>query len=231
MTASYSASVFIEPPRVGPHIVWDWNGTLLSDNDAVITAVNMVCAAFGRTPIDIDHWRSIYSRPLSACYERLLERALSDAEWASLDRLYHRAYRELLPTCRLAAGVPTTLAGWNQAGGGQSLLSMWFHDELVPLVAAYRLTNLFTRIDGLRVDVGGESKTSHLSDHLAAQDLAASDVVVIGDVVDDAVAAAKVGARCVLVSIGMGSRQALAASGMPVADSVPEALRLAAAMV
>jgi phosphoglycolate phosphatase-like HAD superfamily hydrolase len=122
--------------------------------------------------------------------------------------------------------VPTALADWNRAGGKQSLPSMWFHDQLVPLVIEHGLTGLFTRIDGLRVDVGGESKAGHLAEHLAVQGLAAGDVVVVGDVLDDAVAAAKVGARCVLVSTGMGGREALAASGAPVVDSVSEALRV-----
>ena len=29
------------------HVVWDWNGTLFADNDAVLAAVNRVCADFG----------------------------------------------------------------------------------------------------------------------------------------------------------------------------------------
>jgi phosphoglycolate phosphatase-like HAD superfamily hydrolase len=206
------------------HIVWDWNGTLLDDNDAVLTAVNAVCAAFGRDPIDLDHWRSIFSRPLNVCYQRLLGRMLTAEDWAKLDRLYHDTYRELLDTVRLAPGVPDELHRWAAAGRSQSLLSMWFHDELVPLVTEYQLAGLFARVDGLRVNTGGGSKAEHLAEHLAEQRLDPADVVVIGDVVDDAVAAAHVGARCVLVSTGVMSRAKLLAGGVPVADSVADAI-------
>ncbi|WP_229680300.1 HAD family hydrolase [Saccharopolyspora thermophila] len=206
------------------HIVWDWNGTLLDDNDAVVAAVNAVCTAFDRDHIDLDEWRSMFSRPLLQCYERLLRRSLSAEDWARIDVLYHEAYRNLLHTCGLATGVPDVLRDWVAAGRSQSLLSMWFHDELVPLVTELGLHELFDRIDGLRDDVGGGSKAEHLVRHLEAQQLDARDVVLIGDVLDDAHAAEQAGTRCVLLTTGVMSRSALERSGFPVVDSIPEAL-------
>jgi phosphoglycolate phosphatase-like HAD superfamily hydrolase len=204
--------------------VWDWNGTILDDNDAVVSAVNSVCVAFGRAPIELEYWRSIYRRPLLDCYRDLLGRELSTADWAEIDRRYHDAYRELLPTTRLAPGIPDELYRWRDAGGRQSLLSMWFHHELVPLVTEHGLADLFTRIDGLRVDVGGHGKTAHLIEHLDALAVDRAEVLLIGDVLDDAVAARAAGVRCVLVTTGVMSRSALAAGGVPVVDSIAEAL-------
>ncbi|MBW4721617.1 HAD family hydrolase [Saccharothrix obliqua] len=203
------------------HVVWDWNGTLLNDTHAVLKAVNRVCTHFGRVEVSLTEWRAMFSRPLVACYERLLSRTLSAADWALIDLLYHEEYRGLLDTCRLADGVPDHLRTWP---GTQSLLSMWFHDELVPLVTAFGLTGLFTRVDGLRLDTDGGSKAEHLAQHLAHQGLDPADVVLIGDVVDDAEAARHVGARAILVTTGVGDRGKLAATGVPVVDSIPEAL-------
>src|ERR1700743_565730 len=95
---TYGGSVRNERIR---HVVWDWNGTILDDNDAVVAAVNTVCAAFGRMPIDLDFLRSIYRRPLRDCYRDLLGRDLSADDWADIDKRYHDAYRALLPTTRL----------------------------------------------------------------------------------------------------------------------------------
>ncbi|HEY3753357.1 MAG TPA: HAD family hydrolase [Pseudonocardiaceae bacterium] len=206
------------------HVVWDWNGTILDDNDAVVTAVNTVCTAFGRAPIDLDYLRSIYRRPLRDCYRELLGRELSTDDWAEIDRRYHAAYRELLPTTRLTPGIPDELFRWQEAGGSQSLLSMWFHDELVPLVGEHGLAELFARVDGLRVDVGGHGKAAHLIEHLTALRLDPADVLLVGDVLDDAAAAEAAGAHCVLVTTGITSRPALLASGVPVVDSIAEAL-------
>lgn len=208
------------------HVVWDWNGTLLDDNQAVLDSVNQVCAGFGRPSITMDFWRDTFSRPLVACYERLLERQLSAEDWVRLDKTYHEAYRAVLDTCALATGVPTALHGWAATGGTQSLLSMWFHHELVPLITQFGLLELFARVDGLRVDTGGGSKAEHLIEHLAALRLDPAEVVLIGDVVDDSDAAEAAGAACVLVTTGMMSRRKLAATGRPVVDSIPEALAL-----
>ena len=207
-----------------PHIVWDWNGTLLDDNDAVVAAVNEVCTAFGRERIDLEHWRSIFSRPLVHCYERLLDRTLTDAEWTHLEELYHGSYRELLHTARLASGVPDVLAEWGEAGRTQSLLSMWFHDELVALVTELDLHPLFERVDGLRDEVGGGAKAAHLKRHLAELARDPAEVVLVGDVLDDAQAAAEAGTGCVLVATGVMSRRSLETAGVPVAADIAEAV-------
>jgi phosphoglycolate phosphatase-like HAD superfamily hydrolase len=60
------------------HIVWDWNGTLLDDNHANIVAVNRICAQFGRPPIELDYWRSVFQRPLMPCYEELVGRRFTN---------------------------------------------------------------------------------------------------------------------------------------------------------
>lgn len=206
------------------HIVWDWNGTLLDDTHAVIAAVNVVCTAFDRDHVDVHEWRALFGRPLLRSYERLLGHPVSERDWARIDELYHNAYRELLHTCHLAQGVPDALRDWNEQGGTQSLLSMWFHDELVPLVAEFGLDKLFARVDGLRSQVGGETKARHLQEHLAALELDGSDVVLVGDVEDDARAAERAGARCVLLTTGMMSREVLERTGHPVVDSIPEAI-------
>jgi phosphoglycolate phosphatase-like HAD superfamily hydrolase len=206
------------------HIVWDWNGTLLDDNLAVLAAVNEVCAGFGRPALTWDEWREVYARPMRLSYEKILGRELSEEDWARVDKLYHERYDLLLHTCGLAPGVPDGLRAWGESGRTQSLLSMWFHAQLVPTIDGFGLTELFQRVDGLRSAVGGGSKAEHLANHLTAQQLDPADVVLIGDVVDDADAARAVGANCVLVTTGAMSRTALQATGFPVTDSVPDAL-------
>ncbi|WP_020391269.1 HAD family hydrolase [Kribbella catacumbae] len=207
------------------HIVWDWNGTLLHDNSVVLAAVNEVCAAFGRAPLRWEEWQEFYSRPVRACYERMLDQPLNDEDWARVDRLYHDRYDLLLHTSGLAPGVPDELVAWRDGGRTQSLLSMWFHSRLVPTVAGHDLTDLFQRIDGLPGDLGGDSKTDHLIRHLEAQHLNPSDVVIIGDVVDDALAATAIGAPCILVATGAMTRHSLEATGTPVAATITEAMQ------
>ncbi|RJQ78649.1 HAD family hydrolase [Pseudonocardiaceae bacterium YIM PH 21723] len=208
------------------HIIWDWNGTLLDDNHAVIQAVNAVCAHFKRGTITHAEWQEIYTRPVSVSYSTLLGTELTVADWANVDRLYHQAYRALLHTCGLQRGADSALQGWRNAGGSQSLLSMFFHTELLPLVTQLGIADLFARIDGLREQTGGDTKVEYLRRHLADLGKQPDEVVLIGDITDDAEAAAQLGVDCVLVSVGAMTRRRLQTTGAPVVDSVPEALDL-----
>jgi len=208
------------------HVVWDWNGTLLHDNEIVLAAVNEVFVGFGGTPITWPAWQAAYTRPMRVSYERILARLLDEEEWAQVDKLYHDRYDALLARSALADGTQDVLRRLAESGRTQSLLSMWFHDRLTPTVDEFGLTSYFTRIDGLVAEVGGGSKADSLTRHLEAQNLDPAGVVLIGDVVDDAEAAQAAGAASILVSTGAMSRQALEATGAPVAGSIQEAVQL-----
>jgi len=205
------------------HIVWDWNGTLLDDCTLVVAATNASLAAAGGGPVTIEEYQRGFSRPVDDYYGSVLGRLLTADEFAILDRTFHTTYAGGLATCALAPGAIEALAS---AGGSQSLLSMWFHDQLVPTVDTYGLTRYFRRIDGLRATIGGGSKAPHLAEHIAALGLRGDECVLIGDSIDDAVAAASVGADCVLYSGGFTDQQRLSAVGVPVAKTLADALAL-----
>jgi phosphoglycolate phosphatase-like HAD superfamily hydrolase len=212
------------------HLVWDWNGTLLDDIHAVIAATNAAFAEIGHEPITLERYRELYCVPIPLFYERLMNRAPTDAEWLVLDASFHRHYTEQRVNCALTEGVEELLTQWALAGSSQSLLSMYGHDELVPVVRGYGIERHFVRVDG-RTGPSGGSKALHMERHLTA--LAATGsisplrTVVIGDAVDDAVAAAHVGARAVLYTGGSHSRAGLEAVGVPVVDSLAEAVEVA----
>lgn len=73
----------------------------------------------------------------------------------------------------------------------------------------------------------GGHKAAHLRAHLAAAGVAASDAVVIGDSLDDAYAAGAVGARVVLYAGGFHGPRSLAGAGVPVVDSLGQAVAVA----
>ena len=206
------------------HIVWDWNGTLFHDNDAIIGATNAAFAELGLTPITMEEYRALYCVPVPKFYERLLGRLPTDAEWEVMDDTFHRYYAEHRVVCGLTEGAADLLAGWRTAGRSQSILSMYVHDELVPLVREFGIEPHFIRVDG-RTGPSGGSKAEHMVRHLGA--LSGVDpvrTVVIGDAADDAVAALHVGARAVLYTGGSHSRASLEVVGVPVVDSLAEAV-------
>jgi phosphoglycolate phosphatase-like HAD superfamily hydrolase len=213
------------------HVIWDWNGTLLDDLTIVVDSVNASLRSFGAGPITADDYRDHYTRPVYRFYERLLGREVTAAEWESIDVVFHDAYRSMLGGAALTADAAAALATAARRRASQSLLSMWWHDELVPAADAYDVARWMVRIDGNRGEAG-ETKVIHLERHLVAlaaivPGLAATDCVVIGDSLDDAVAAGDVGVPCVLYDGGSHHRAELDAAGVPVAATLVEALALA----
>ncbi|MFF2013423.1 HAD family hydrolase [Streptomyces sp. NPDC058195] len=209
------------------HLVWDWNGTLLDDNVAVVGATNAAFGEVGLEPITLEQYREMYCIPIPRFYERLMGRMPTEAEWERMDGIFHRYYTEQRAACGLTEGAEDLLAQWRLAGRSQSLLSMYTHNELVPVVRGYGIESHFLRVDG-RTGPSGGSKAHYMERHIAALDgISPERTVVIGDAVDDAVAAAHVGAKAVLYTGGSHSRASLEAAGVPVVDSLAEAAQLA----
>ncbi|WP_406740265.1 HAD family hydrolase [Streptomyces atratus] len=209
------------------HLVWDWNGTLLDDNEAVVGATNAAFGEVGLEPITLEQYREMYCIPIPRFYERLMGRLPTEAEWERMDGIFHQYYTEQRAACGLTEGAEELLTQWQLAGRSQSLLSMYGHDQLVHVVRGYGIERRFVRVDG-RTGPSGGSKTRHMERHIAALDgISVEYTVVIGDAVDDAVAAAHVGAKAVLYTGGSHSRASLEAAGVPVVDSLAEAAQLA----
>ncbi|MFE6871468.1 HAD family hydrolase [Kitasatospora sp. NPDC057692] len=210
------------------HIVWDWNGTLFHDMEAVLGASNAAFATIGVGPMTLQEYREQYEIPIPRFYQRLLGRMPSDAEWQRLDDAFHDRYRLLSPACGLTDGARELLDGWRAAGRSQSLLSMYEHDRLLPVVEGFGLTGQFLRVDGRSGPAGGQ-KAEHLVRHLAAlgEQVDPGRTVLIGDAADDALAALNAGAHAVLYTGGSHTREKLEPVGVPVVDTLAEAVELA----
>jgi phosphoglycolate phosphatase-like HAD superfamily hydrolase len=216
------------------HVVWDWNGTLFDDLPIVVASVNVSLRSVGAPPIDADRYREVYQRPLHRFYEVLLGRPVLPDEMAAIDRDFHDAYHALLDQARLTVDARSAVDLVAARGQTQSVLSMWWHDRLVPAVRYFALEEHMLAVDGHRGPAGA-SKQNHLERHveqltrLFPGRVRREGVVVIGDVTDDADAARAVGVGCVLYDGGSQPRAALEATGAPVAATLMEAVELATA--
>jgi phosphoglycolate phosphatase-like HAD superfamily hydrolase len=213
------------------HIVWDWNGTLFDDQPLVTRATNASLVAIGCAALDAARYQELYRRPLQDFYLAMVGRAFSVREWELIEDAFSTTYAAGMHTCGLAADALTAMDGW--APRSQSLLSMYDHDKLMPLVETLGLAARLARVDGRppALDYGPKAKylTAHLT-RLQAEHpgLDPAGVALVGDCVDDALAALEVGATAVLYTGGSSSRQNLLAAGLglPVVDTLTEAVAL-----
>lgn len=209
------------------HIVWDWNGTLLHDIHTVLDATNAAFDELGLPAITLERYRELYCVPVPRFYERLIGRLPTDSEWELMDETFHRHYWARIADAALAEGAAELLAARQAAGRTQSLCSLAPHERLLPLLRTYGVDGHFVRVDGA-VGPSGGGKAAQMVRHLAALcGVEPGRTVVIGDAVDDALAAAHAGARAVLFTGGSHSRASLEEAGVPVVDTLHEAVETA----
>ena len=176
-------------------------------------------------PIDSDTFRTHYTRPVQRFYEQVAGREIEPG-MGDPGRGLPRQLCRLGGAPGLAPDAREALAAAEAAGLGQSLLSMWRHQDLVPLVERLGIDRYFLRVDGLRV-AGGGGKAEHLVAHLDALGVEASAALLVGDSLDDLAAAQEVGAGCVLYDRGSHHRRVLEATGAPVVDRLTDAVAYA----
>ncbi len=212
------------------HCVWDWNGTVLDDNQARLIAVNESLASLQIAPIDLQQYRDTYCVPVPDFYARLLGRQLTAAEWRAADDTYQASYRHHLPRAsHLMTGARTALLSWIARGGTQSLLSLHTHERLLAELSHHGVGTLFRLAEGRRGPTGG-TKAAAMRRHVNNLGLPPQQIVAIGDAADDALAANQAGIAIVLYSGGSHSRAALVATGAPVAETLDEAINLASTL-
>jgi phosphoglycolate phosphatase-like HAD superfamily hydrolase len=204
------------------HLVWDWNGTLLADFEATVESVNEVMSVFGCSEITPADYALHYQRPVRAFYEHIMDRCFDEATWVRIDEIFHHEYHRRVPEIPLADDATLALARVAAGRRSQSLLSMWFHDRLMHEVDRRDIGRWFTRVDGNHASVG-DPKTRALTRHLEWLRLDGSDVLVVGDAIDDVEAARAVGASAVLIATTHHPDR-LAEAGVPVVERLCDAI-------
>ncbi|GLW90676.1 HAD family hydrolase [Actinokineospora globicatena] len=211
------------------HIVWDWNGTLFDDGDALVRATIAAFARAGLPEVTVTGYQEHFTRPITDFYDRLAGKALSPQEQADLNDHFQFSYADLMGRAALHSQTVAALTAWRDAGGSQSLLSMYPHDRLVDLPQFRAIAHFFDRVDGMRSDEQ-HRKEPHLRRHL--ESVGERGVLVVGDSVDDVHAATACGVPCLLYHPSNGalvSQTRVDGLRVPVVRELPDAVRWALA--
>lgn len=205
-------------------IIWDWNGTLLDDNHASLSALNAILSRRGLETVSLDHYRKNFAFPVRYFYESLGVN-IECEDWDALAQEYHDAYHEC--ELRLAADAKDALELVRGSGAVQAVVSAMREDYLVSDMDRFGIRPFFEAVLGTN-NLDGCSKLSRIRDYVASAGTG-EEYVVIGDSLHDKEVADAIGARCVFY--GGGSHDpsrlnCLAPVAMSLTDAVEAALRL-----
>lgn len=204
-----------------PHIIWDWNGTLLDDTEAALKTLNIMIERRGGKPIGMDFYLDTFAFPVRPFYDMIGIGAKSEEEWNEIAREYHETY--LVQPKGLNAGAVAALEAAKAAGCGQSMLSALRQDYLDVQMKEYGIDKYFDFVYGSN-NLHGASKVDRARELIAR--LAVPHLVMIGDAVHDKEVADALGVPCVLVAQGSHAAWRLRAVA-PTADTLEEAVELA----
>jgi phosphoglycolate phosphatase-like HAD superfamily hydrolase len=214
------------------HIIWDWNGTLLDDGDALVQATIDAFAMSGLGSVTRERYQAHFTRPISAFYNQLAGRTLSLAEQSMLNDYFYNSYARRIAEATVHPNAISALSGWQETGRTQSLLSMYPHEQLLGLAQVREIAHYFVRVDGTSDDEPPR-KEPHLRRHLAALGASVRQVLLVGDNVDDVYAARACGVLCVLYHPGeraLVSDTRARALAVPVVQDLLGAVRWALAL-
>lgn len=165
-------------------------------------------------------------------HSSLVGRELSEEEYHGGRQVFEKVYTELQDSVQLSDGAVEALGRVIDSGATQSLLSTRSSERIMEMIDRFGLEKFFTYIQGVPDGVP-QIKKNFLESHiekvleLHGDEIARSEMTLIGDCVDDAQAADAGGIGCVLYPHGLDSRENLIATGHPITDSLLEGVELA----
>ena len=199
------------------HIIWDFNGTLLSDAQLGVDCDNYVFDTLGLARITLEDYRAHMTMPVRDFYTALGV-DLNVYKYETISRLWLDMFNRHAVAVGLVPGALESIARLKERGFTQSILSASYEKSLREQCDALGLSPYMTAIGGLG-DESAQKKTDIGRRQLEQLGLRGEDCVLVGDMVADSELADALGTDCVLAPWGHNSEERLMKTGRPVARS------------
>ena len=197
----------------------DWNGTLLNDVNRNCALMNRMLRRRGMPAIpSLTRYREIFRFPIREYY-RAAGFDFQKESYEELAAEYLAEYPEESLSCPLTEGAEDAIAAFREAGLSQSVLSAGESGCLSRQMEHLGLTGVFDAVIALDNGYGG-GKIEAGKHWLSQSGADPKTAVLIGDTDHDWETADALGCRCVLISCGHQSEQALKKLGVPVFSGI-----------
>lgn len=201
------------------HIIWDWNGTLLDDFQLCLEVLNGQLTRRNLPRVSTKRYQKTFGFPVQQHYEANgFNFSLEDFE--AVNEEFISEYEKRRLECKLRDGVIETIFHNRFLGIGQSILSALYQPILNTSVEQFGIRDMFTTISGSNNKIHSD-KSIRGKALLSKIGLSLEEILYIGDVCADHIAATEMGIDCVLIS-GTQSRKRLLATGARVIDNLSE---------
>lgn len=205
------------------HVVWDWNGTLFNDAVLCVDCMNTLLKRRGLPFLTSARYQEVFDFPVIEYYRRVgfdFEKEPFELLGTEFMAEYERRKYE----CGLQPGAVRALEHLRDAGLSQSVLSAYRQDTLEELLRHFGVRSFFLRVIGAE-DHYATGKVGQGLSWIRELNLNPSEVVLVGDTTHDFDVAQAMGTACLLIPCGNQNRARLEPCGVPVMDSLQDAVR------
>lgn len=187
------------------HIIFDWNGTLLSDVDHVWESLVGSLEAFKIPKIPREEFRDRFFFPIKDFYQTI---GIALEYHNDFNKEYHRRYFEGYQKMNLFEGTHELLSKLKKEGKKLSVLSASEENHLHEAVDFFGVKQHMVEVFGL-CNLGAEGKASRGKDLLDKVNSHKPRTVIVGDTLYDERVGKHIGIETLLVADGIQSFEQL----------------------
>lgn len=202
------------------HIIWDWNGTLLSDVQYGVDLINTLLQEYHKPILpDIAAYHKVFTFPVKDYYAAI---GFGDDIFNEVAVKWMDAYMKDERCCLLREHAVETAELFRDRGIRQVIISASKLSNLHIQMASRPYFDFFDTPRGLG-DIYAGSKIDIALDWMATSGAKPENTLLIGDTLHDKAVADALHCRCLLVEGGHQSADTLRQSGALIAHDLKEA--------
>lgn len=201
-------------------IIWDFNGTILSDVELSVEGLNLLRSRRSMQTVTVEEYRDIFGFPVQDYY-RGLGFDFEKEDFSLLSREYHDHYFSHMHRCRPHRHIPELMQDLRRKGTRQFVLSAMQEPELRRLLDLLELAECVEAIYGLG-DLLARGKVERGHQLMRERDVDPEDTALIGDTDHDVDVAHALGVTPITLTIGHQAPHRFADHSHPRVDSVEE---------
>lgn len=201
-------------------IIWDWNGTLLSDVDIAVAIINQLLEVRALKPISQAHYLEVFTFPVRDYYEQI-GFDLKNEPFDIPAFQFITSYNKAVQWCALHPEALPALQRLQNLGCRQFILSAMEQQQLEKTVAQNKISTFFEDLCGLN-DHFATSKVDIGRNLIVSKRLNPESTLLIGDTIHDFEVAQAIGCNCILIANGHQSKKRLLNTGAIVLNNLDE---------
>ena len=202
------------------HIIWDFNGTLLSDLQLSVDTDNYVFRMLGIPEITEETYKRNITMPIQDFYKKI-GIDFSKHPYEVIGRLWLDEFNRKAVGAGLVPDALKTVQFFNEKGISQSVLSASYEPSLLHQCKELGISDYMVSITG-QENEKAERKLEIGERHLRQLMIDKEEIVLIGDMATDAELAEHLDVNCILVSWGHNDLGRLEKTGKTIVYSFEE---------